>query len=161
MPISGPAGVRIKSLGLNTAVVAESLRKAALSLTTTGAAHLRWGDSRPSSPIANPLGVIVLLRQTLRSEGSRWIEHGIELRCYHIDESATCVEWTGDDRRATLSGLLRAIVRRDPHPESPLLEALVKSEAALIPALRVPTDEDRVRNLRHSVFPLLAAVVSP
>ena len=161
MPISGPAGVRIKSLGLNTAVVAESLRKAGLSLTTTGAAHLRWGECRPSSPIAHPLGVIVLLRQTLRSEGSQWIEHGIELRCYHVDESGTCNEWTGDERSAALSGVLNAIVRRDPHAESPLLESLVKSEAELIQALRMPTDEDRVRNLRHSVFPLLAAVVSP
>jgi hypothetical protein len=42
-----------------------------------------------------------------------------------------------------------------------LLESLGACEAERIQSLRVPTDEDRARNLRHTVLPLLAAVISP
>jgi Helicase conserved C-terminal domain len=160
MPVSSPDGVKVASLGLNLPIVAEALRKVALSNGITGAAHLRWSDIRPRAPVAATLGVLVLLRQTLRSEGSRWVEHGLELRCYHVDEAGEWGEWTEGDRAVALSGLLKAIVRRDPHADGPLLDLLEKGETERITALRMPTDDDRARNMRHAVFPLLAAVIS-
>ena len=161
MPVYGPDGVKVESLGLNVTIVAEALRKVALSNVPTGAAHLRWSEIRPTVPVAATFGVLVLFRQTLRSEGSRWVEHGLELRCYHIDDSGECEEWTAGDRNAAISGLLKAIVRRDPHPDGPLLGFLAKCEVDRVQALRVPTDEDLARNMRHTVLPLLAAVISP
>jgi hypothetical protein len=160
MPVAGPDGVKVESLGLNVPVVAELLRKLALSTVPTGAAHLRWPEDGSPAQVGATVGVLVLLRQTLRSEGSRWVEHGLELHCYHVDESGSCGEWTEGDRKSALVGLLNAIVRRDPHPDGPLLEYLVTCEAERIQALRVPTDEDRARNMRHTVIPLLAAVIS-
>jgi superfamily II DNA or RNA helicase len=161
MPVSRRDGVKVEALGLNVPIVAEALRKVALSIVPTGAAHLRWSETRPRAPVAATFGVLVLLRQALRSEGSRWVEHGLELHCYHVAESGVWSEWIEGDRNAAICGLLKAIVRRDPHPDGPLLDILVKCEAERIHALRMPTDDDRARNMRHTVLPLLAAVISP
>jgi superfamily II DNA or RNA helicase len=160
MPVSGPEGMSVEDLGLNVPVLAELLRKLALSSITTGAAHLRWGEGRPPSPLGATSGVLVLLRQTLRSEGARWVEHGLELHCYHVDESGKWGEWIGEDRKAALSSMLKAIVRREPHPDDSLLNALARCETEIIRLLRAPANDDRVRNMRHSILPLLAAIIS-
>lgn len=87
MPISGPDGVAVRPLGLNVPVVADVLRRLALASTTTGAAQLRWPAGKPPGSCGPTFGLLVLLRQTLRSEESRWVEQGLTLHVYHVDES--------------------------------------------------------------------------
>ena len=119
MPVAGPEGVAARPLGMNVKAVADSLRRFALSTSTTGAAHLRWQGGKPPSPTGTTLGVLVLVRQTLRSEEARWVEQGLTLHVYHVDESGGCGEWTGADRAAALRGLLGAVIRREPARTAP------------------------------------------
>lgn len=160
MPLWGTDGVKVESLGLNVPVVAEALRRLALTPLTTGAAHLRWADGKPPAPARTTFGVLVLLRQSFRSEGARWVEQGTSLHCYHVAGTGDWVEWHGEDRKAALRGVLGAAVRREPQPDDPLHEALAVCEAGRMQNLRALTDEDRHRGQVYAVLPLVAAIFS-
>ena len=125
IPIVGPTGVSVSPLGLNTPSVAEHLRRLALLATPIGAAYLRWQGGKPPASVGAMSGVLVLMRQTVRADGARWIEQGVTLHVYHVDESGAWGEWLGEDRKLALHGLLGAVLRREPTLEGPLQEALL------------------------------------
>jgi hypothetical protein len=160
VPVSNAGGVKVEPLGLNIPAVAEVLRKVALSPLTTGAAQLRWTDGPPPPGAGSNFGVLVLLRQTLRSEGSRWVEQGLSLHCYRVDPTGTWEEWTGADRKAAIQGLLGASILMRPQPDGPLYASLASCEAERLRSLGTLTEEDRQRRHRHAVLPLLAAIVT-
>jgi hypothetical protein len=160
IPITGPDGVPVSPLGLNTPAVAGYLRQVALSSATTGAAHLRWQGGKPPAPAGAMTGVLVLMRQAVRADGARWIEQGATLHVYRVDESGDWGEWLGEGRKSALRGLLGAVQRREPAPDGPLHEALVRCEAERIQELRIPSPDERDSGQRHAVVPLLAAIVT-
>lgn len=160
MPVANASGVKVEPLGLNIPAVAEALRKVALSPHTTGAAQLRWTDGSPPPGAGASFGVLVLLRHTLRSEGSRWIEQGLSLHCYRVDSAGTSEEWTGADRKAAIQGLLGASILMKPQPDGPLYAALASCEAERLQNLGTLSEEDRERRYRHAVWPLFAAIVT-
>lgn len=162
MPVRGPIANpnAVRPMGLNVPVVAETLRRVALSKATAGAAHLRWTGDRPPGPTSTLFGVVILVRQTLRAEGARWVEQGLSLHAYHVDESGASGEWTGADRGAAIRGLLGAVVRREPAPDGPLNDAIIHCEAERLQDLRLISPEERERGQRHAIIPLLAAIVA-
>lgn len=161
VPVTGPDGAPPRPMGLNVPAVADHLRRFALSPTATGAAHLRWPGGRPPAPAAATSGVLILLRQTVRPEGSRWVEQGATLHAYHVDESGNWGEWVGEERRAAIRALLGAVLRREPAPDGPLHDALERCEADRIRDLLAPTPAEREARQRPAIVPLLAAIVTP
>ena len=160
MPVAGPDGQPATPLGLNARPVAEALRRFATPITASGAAHLRWPAGRPPAPAGPTVGVLVLLRQTFRTQSLPWVEQGLSLHAFHVDAAGSWGEWSGDDRGAAFRSLLGAVIRRDPSPDGPLHEALARCEADRVQQLRQLSPEDRQNGLRHAVIPLLAAIVS-
>ncbi len=158
--ITGPDNTTAITLGLNRPAVAESLRRQAFPATANGAAHLRWAaDGTP--PLKPPFGVLVFHRQRVRVEGSSWVEHGQELKCYLVPAQGEVTEFQEAEKGILIRGLLNAVIRREPEPEGPLHEALLAAETELIQQLRRPERDEIDRGLRHTVFPLLAAIIGP
>ncbi len=159
MPVAGPDGVVATPLGLNAGPVTESLRRFATTATTTGAAHLRWEGGKPPAPAGPTVGVLVLLRQTFRTQSLPWVEHGLSLHAYHVDASgpgASGAVPTARPRSADCSVLSSAATP----PDGPLHDALAGCEVERVQGLRQLSADDRQHGLRHAVVPLLAAIVS-
>jgi hypothetical protein len=154
-------GREIRAIGLNAPVVAAELRAAAMPALPTGAAQLRWPrDRRMPAGLALPLGLLVFLRQSVRSEGAGWAEHGARLCCCAVaaDGSARWLE--GAEKGEMVRGLLAATVRAQPEADSPLYVHLPRVEQEAAQQLLRPSEEDNRQRVRHAVTPLLAALVA-
>ncbi len=153
--VDGPA----KQLGLNLPLVSESLRSSALPTQDTGAAHVRWPSDEPS-PAVPPFGILILLRQTVRTDAQTgWLEQGCSLRCYVVSDGVA-VEAEGEGKRRLIDGLLRGTIRNRPELADTVVAALAREEERLIADLARPNDDDRREGLRHAVLPLVAAVIT-
>jgi hypothetical protein len=106
-----------------------------------------------------PFGVLVLLKQTLRSEQGSWTEVSNSLHCFLIPREGPIVPIDGSQRAVLLRGLFGAIVRSKPEEDRMLTERLLVEETALTGALRSLDPDDGARRLRHAVTPLFAAIV--
>jgi superfamily II DNA or RNA helicase len=157
-PVVGPAGVAARSLGLNLAPIAETLRRNAFPRLPSGAAHLRWSVGE-SAPASLPFGVLAFLRQTFLSRGSSWVERGSTLWVYLITADADPLLVLGEAKARLLRSLFSASVRLRPASSAPLIEKLLRSEAELAFSMRPPDDRERALNLRHAVSPIFAAIV--
>ncbi len=160
MPVRGPEGISAAPLGLNISPVAEILRNLATSKTVTGAAHLGWKGGKPPVPAGSTVGVLVLLRQTFRIDTQPILEQRITLHVYYVDPSGNTGEWMGNERQEVYRGLLRATVRQKPKNDPTFNQLLLESESIRIQELRTVSNQDRTQGLRHTVWPLLAAVVT-
>jgi hypothetical protein len=163
-PVAGPNGEKVNRLGLNLPVVAELLRKFALSELPTGAAHLRWpaGITAEGLFIGKPLAVFAFLRQTFKTDQrTGWTEQGSALFCYAVGagESARLVE--GKQKQSLLRALTGGVVRLKPDEDNSLTAALKVTETELCNALRRPSELELRDGIRHSVAPLFAAILTP
>ncbi|HEY7424454.1 MAG TPA: C-terminal helicase domain-containing protein [Gemmataceae bacterium] len=160
-PVTGPEGAVVRQAGLNLRPVVELLRDLAFPTAPVGAAHLRWlvDDPLPGK-MARPFGVLVFLRQTVRSDSqSGWQEQGASLRCFLVGEGdPRRVE--GEEKARLLRGLRVATVRNKPEPAGSLLATLAEQEERLAHELRRPEDYELQSGVRHAVSPLLAAIVA-
>ncbi len=151
----GPA----KQLGLNLPLVAETLQRIALPTQDAGAAHIRW-TSDEAPPAALPFGVLILLRQTVRTDAQTgWLEQGCSLRFYVISDGVA-VDAEGESKRRLIDGLLHGTIRNKPESADTIVAALAREEERLIADLARPNEDDRREGLRHAVLPLLAAVIT-
>lgn len=159
--VFGPDKTITTKLGLNLKPVAEIIRKHAFPEQTSGAAYLRWPNTEPMPPeITLPFCALVLLCQTLRVDrAGGWLEHGVALRCFVI-QAGQPVELKDDEKKLFLQGLFRCVIRKSPDMVEDLLQGLVPAETDLIEQLRRPTEEEMAAQIRHSVLPLFAGVIS-
>jgi hypothetical protein len=159
--VFGPDKSITAKLGLNLKPVAEIIRKHAFPEQTCGAAYLRWPDAEKKLPgLALPFGALIFLRQTLRADRTGgWIEQGVALRCF-VSQSGRPVELKNGEKKLFLQGLFRSVIRKSPEAAEDLLRLIVSAETDLIEQLRRPTEEEMVAQIRHSVLPLFAVVIT-
>jgi superfamily II DNA or RNA helicase len=159
--VFGPDKTITAKLGLNLKPVAEIIRKYAFPEQTCGAAYLRWPDAEKKPPgFALPLGALIFLRQTLRADRvGGWIEQGVALRCFVI-QAGQAVELKNGEKKLFLQDLFRSVIRKSPEAAEKLLQFMVSAETDLIEQLRRPTEEEMAAQIRHSVVPLFAGVIT-
>jgi superfamily II DNA or RNA helicase len=159
--VFGPDKTITPKLGLNLKPVAEIIRKYAFPEQTSGAAYLRWPDAEKKlSGIALPFGALIFLRQTLRVDRTGgWIEQGADLRCFII-QAGRPPELIDEGKKIFLQGLFGSVIRKSPETAGDLPQLMVSAEADLIEQLRHPTEEEMAAQIRHSVLPLFAGVIT-
>ncbi len=159
-PVFGPEREVAQAIGLNSSPVTQALRRLVFPPQPSGAAHVRWPVGQPPPiDVPFPFGVLVLLKQTLRSEQGTWSEVSNSLHCFLIPHEGPIIPIDENQRAVMLRGLFRAIVRSKPEEDRMLIERLLVEEAALIGALRSLAPEDGERRVRHAVTPLFAAII--
>jgi superfamily II DNA or RNA helicase len=150
-------------LGLNLALVTETLRKCAFPQTTCGAAHLRWPKEMGDFPFVTeqPTGVLIYLRQTLRANPQGgWLEQGAKLKCYFVDSARAALAIDGAQTAALLHSLFKAPPRLKPAEDESIVQFLQTAERQLLEELRQPSEIEIAQGVRYAVTPLVAAVVS-
>jgi hypothetical protein len=159
--VFGPDKTITAKLGLNLKPVAEIIRKHAFPEQPCGAAYLRWPGAEKKLPgVALPFGALIFLRQTLRADRTGgWIEQGIALRCFVI-QAGGVVELKDEKKKIFLQGLFRSVIRKSPGNAEDLLQVMLSAETDLIEQLRRPTEEEMAAQIRHSVLPLFAGVIT-
>lgn len=159
-PVFGPEREIAQAIGLNSSPVTQALRRLAFPPEPSGAAHVRWPAGKPlPREVPFPFGVLVLLKQTLRSEKGSWTEVSNSLHCSLIPREGAVVSIEDSDRALLLRGLFQASVRSKPEEDRTLSERLLAEETALTGALRSLAPDDGERRIRHAVMPLFAAIV--
>jgi hypothetical protein len=158
-PVFGPEREIAQAIGLNSSPVTQALRRIVFPAEPSGAAHVRWPVGKPPSDVPFPFGVLVLLKQSLRSEQGSWTEVSDSLHCFLIPREGPVVPIDNADRAVLLRGLFGAIVRIKPEEDRMLAERLLVEETALTSALRSLDPHDGERRVRHAVMPLFAAIV--
>jgi len=160
-PVFGPEGQQAHSLGLNSVPVTQALRRLAFPIEPVGAAHLRWPVSRAlPQDVSFPFGVLVFLKQTLRSEQGSWTEISNSLHCYVLPRNEQALLIESDTRAALLRGLFGSTVRTRPDDDRLFAQHLLDEEATLIDGLRRLAPDDAERRIRHAVTPIFAAIVA-
>jgi superfamily II DNA or RNA helicase len=162
-PVTGPNGERVNRLGLNLPVVAELLRKFALSELATGAAHLRWPAGMTADGLftGKPLAVFAFLRQTFKTDQrTGWTEQGSALFFYAAGagESARLVE--GKQKQSLIRVLTSGVVRLKPDMDSSLTASLNATETELCVSLRRPSETELRDGIRHSVAPIFVGLLT-
>jgi hypothetical protein len=160
MPITGPSGEPATLLGLNTEPICSLLRRFAFPDERAGAAHVRWPENVPT-PVefsSVPFGLLFYAKQTLRLTGSDPVETALGLHAYAVDLEHS-VALDSDARARTVRALLDATVRQRPEEAPLLVTRLREVDERILRELRQPTEVELENQVRHVVYPLLAAVV--
>jgi hypothetical protein len=147
---------------LNVAPVVDALRQQALPTIAAGAAHLRWPaeSSPPEWLTASTAGVLVFLRQTLRSDQrAGWSDLGNQLHCYLVQPDGSDVALTAVEKPVLLRALFTSVVRTKTESAAPALNALLAAETRLLQELRRPRDHEVSDGIRYAVTPLFAATL--
>jgi Mg2+/Co2+ transporter CorC len=70
------------------------------------------------------------------------------------------VELKNGEKKLFLQGLFRSVIRKSPETAEDLLQFMVSAETDLIEQLRRPTEQEMTAQIRHSVMPLFASVIT-
>lgn len=161
MPVIGPDGQVAPQLGLNAPAVQRALRAAAFTEEAVGAAHVRWQDGHAPLPQLDvPLAIAAYIRVPFRNIDGTIHELPAELRVSIATEGSPFRELDGVDKGAVIRALLSASVRREPAHAPALIDALDRYFKESVAAARRPTDAERARDIRATVLPLAAVIVS-
>jgi superfamily II DNA or RNA helicase len=158
MPVTRADGATAERLGTNVGPMTRALRAAAFTDTATGAAHVRWPEES-ARPVEGVFGVVIFVRQSVRWEGGAYVEQATTLHCSVVDSKGDATHVAGKDRGPLVRALLDSTVRRDPHDDATLVEAIGSVQTDQLNALRRPSDEDRQLGVVHAVTPLFAVIV--
>ena len=160
MPVTGRGGARVDILGLNRKEICTTLRRLAFPSALTGAAHLRWPDDQelPHGLRARPFGLWISARMTLRWQSGRVSPIGTRLTGKSVDRDGVESHLDSNEIGKVVRVMLRSAIRRQA-PVGVVPDAMRNREYTWINELRKPSAEDRRNELRHAVFPLLAAVL--
>jgi superfamily II DNA or RNA helicase len=161
MPVSRDDGSQAERLGTNLSLVARAIRDLAFPSNEVGAAYLGWpekGLARPDG-MSNNFGVLAAARHTVRIEQGSHVEHAFSLFVSLVSEDGQTEELGPDESGRLLQTLIRSTVRREPQANAALSSAMVAHETRFCEQLRTPTEDDRANGIRHTVTPLLAAIV--
>jgi superfamily II DNA or RNA helicase len=159
MPVTRDDGGRAERLGTNVGAVSRALRACAFPDLATGAAHLRWPDG-VARPMNGTFGVLVVARQTVRSEQGSFAEQAASLTIALVGRDGAVRRVEPDARGEMVRTLIQSVIRREPEDDAVLLAAILSAESEFCASLRRPNEEERAAGLFHAVTPLLAAVVA-
>jgi superfamily II DNA or RNA helicase len=161
-PLSSPNGTGIARLGLNSSILAKAIQRLAQGVEPTGAGHYRWPEGMPPpiSGLETPFGLLVFARQSLNLGQRGSSEAGLSITILCVPSGGEVVELSAEAKPAAFRGLSRAGIRQGAPPCPELIERMRMVEDERAMALRIPSDSDRERGIRHVVFPLLAAIVT-
>jgi Helicase conserved C-terminal domain len=160
--IYAPDGAIAAKCGLNIKVVADALRKAAFPDAATGAGYLRWPSELPlpNEATSLPFGVVVLLRQTIRMDKKGgWTEQSNSLHCL-VGGEGEFSEADKPAKKRLIEGLLAATIRKSSEDLPALTQAVTRTEEQWIERLRRPSEAELNSQIRHSVMPLFAAIIT-
>lgn len=158
MPVTRADGVSAERVGTNSSLVTEKLRELAFSAETAGPGHVRWPEEI-ARPRTGPFGVVVLARQSVRSEQGTFAELDLDLHVSIVGKDGVRERVTAG-RGELVRALLRATVRRDVDADLSLVTAVQAAESALVGELRRPTDAEREARVAHAVWPIVAVTVA-
>lgn len=161
--VRGPTGQLIEAIGLNRLPVPDILRRLAFPDLPTGAAHLGWPRNQELPvPVPFPVGVLVLLRQTIRPEVTgAYVEHACRLNYYLVVTDGEPIPIEGNDRGRLVRSLNDCVIRQTPPATGELTTTMRRSERTLIDLLIRPDAADLEHRRRHAVTPLFAAILTP
>ena len=161
MPVAGDNDQVAKPLGLNVPVIAEEIRKWALTSKKTGAAYLRWPADKelPLVELERPFGVLSAVRQSVRWIEGAWVEAGLDFYLRVVCKDGTQHELDGPIKADVLRTLVQSTIRKTPPDISDLNSVMREVESKMWGELCRPTDEEREVKVRHALTPLLAAIV--
>jgi superfamily II DNA or RNA helicase len=158
----GQEAATIGALGLNIPVVAELIRTCANQQLSTGAAHLRWGESQKAlrARLGDEVVILAFARQLIHLDSVGGIhETGTELAVYAVRQEETSI-LSSEDRTAIFDMHQLATVRVRP-VDSSLHTHAAEEEQRLLNELRRPSEEDIRKGLRYAVWPILAIHLTP
>ena len=160
--VYAPDGAIAAKCGLNIKVVADALRKAAFPDAATGAGYLRWPSELPlpNEAASLPFGVVVLLRQTIRMDKKGgWTEQSNSLHCL-VGGDGEFSEADKPTEKRLIEGLLTATIRKSSENLPALTRAIARTEEQWVERLRRPSETELNSQIRHSVMPLFAAIIT-
>ena len=106
--------------------------------------------------------VFAFLRQTFRpDQKTGWAEHGSNVFLFVSRVDGEIQPMEGLQKQELLRSLLKCIVRIKAEGDGPLSAFVAETELQLCNNLRRPTETELREGIRHSVVPLLAAIVTP
>lgn len=160
MPITGTGGAQATLLGLNTEPLCAMLKRFAFGEERAGAAYVRWPENVPvpGGFGPSPFALLFYARQTLRLTGTDPVETSLQLHAYIADADRS-MQLEPEARARAVRALLEATVRQKPEDAPQLLARLKDLDSELSQDLRRPTEAELENQVRHVVYPLLAAVV--
>lgn len=162
LPAYGPKDQVARQLGLNIPPMIKLLNEAAFPEKDCGAGAYRWRDDLeffvPEQE--GPLGVLVFVKVTLRFDATAgYVEHASRLKYFLVKNDGSYRELGRTETRRMLDGLPKCTVRTK-KLVAPVLEAALRdTEAALIPVLQRPSDDELESRMRHAVAPIIACTI--
>ena len=161
MPVIGDNDQVAKPLGLNVPVIAEEVRRWALTSKKTGAAYVRWptGKELPLPELVRPFGILSSVRQSVREIDGAWVEAGLDFFVRVVRKDGSQQNLEGPVKADVLRTLVQSKIRKTPPNIPELSAAMIQVESRMRGELCRPTDDDREAKVRHALTPLLAAIV--
>ena len=161
MPVISDDDREAKPLGLNVPIIAEEIRKWALTSKKTGAAYVRWPADMelPLEGLERPFGVLGAVRQSVRWSDGAWYEVGLSFYLRIVRKNGTQHNLEGLPKADVLRTLVRSTIRKTPQNTPELGAAMREIESMMRGELCRPTDDERKAKISHALTPLLAAIV--
>ena len=112
-------------------------------------------------PISSlPFGLLAFARQTLQMDRSvGCMERGTSLHVF-VETKNGPTELQGPEKGRVIRDLFRAVIRKSADATESLLTELRDAEQDLTMQLRHPSEEEMGAQIRHTVTPLLAAIIT-
>ena len=163
MPLQGPEADKVVAGGLNVSAISEALKNAAFPEQPSGAAFLRYGDSRSDSAFSRPqgpLGIFIGARLSLRqSQAAGWQEGPVELHAWTVNSGET-EKLSAALAADLIRDIAAASLRTRPVEGSAIVETLAEIEAEQFAKLKRPSEAERTARFTFALIPLFAGVIS-
>lgn len=156
LPIDSLNGQSVYSLGLNLPEVTEILRSRFIPDKLVGCALLRL-DSDIQSALNNEsiIGLLFFIRQTIHYELGNSREVTLSLVGVALSSEREVTELTSDRQADVVRSITKAQRSKEPALPEMIMNMKV-AENEMIPKLRMPSDEEISRGIRHAVWPIAA-----
>jgi hypothetical protein len=156
LPIDSLNGRSVYSLGLNLPEVTEILRSRFIPDKLVGCALLRLdSDIQSALSFESIIGLLFFIRQTIHYELGNSREVALSLVGVALSSSGEVTELTSDRQAEVVRSITKA--QRSKEPAAPEIRMNMKVvENEMIPKLRMPSDEEISRGIRHAVWPIAA-----
>lgn len=154
LPVETRIGDKAYPVGLNVEEIIVTLRNAFLPDRETGAAILRRSIEldRHLPPLTQ--GLIAVMRQSVRYQAGICNEANLSLHMFAVASGIEPVELNPDVRSKIIRVIMSAQRARDGDVQA--FGRLLEVEAQILAKLRIPTEDEIARNVRHGVWPIAA-----
>ena len=89
-----------------------------------------------------------------------WAEQGLALSCYVMSPGQPPMEIDGAGKASLIESLFLATIKTKPEDTPSFIQEMIATQAALLPELQRPTDEELKAGIRYGITPLFCAIVT-